>query len=56
LMWATVFGDRDTVSLLLSRGADVDAKARDGMTALNYAKLDGRKDIIDLLRTYGSRE
>ncbi|GJM30286.1 MAG: hypothetical protein DHS20C17_29210 [Cyclobacteriaceae bacterium] len=47
-------GQVDDVNLLLSNGADINAKNKQGLTALHTAKIKGRKDIIEDLITKGA--
>jgi CubicO group peptidase (beta-lactamase class C family) len=42
-------GDLEALKMLLSHGADVNAKNKLGLTALYSAKIKGRKEVIDLL-------
>jgi uncharacterized protein len=44
------------VRVLLENGADVNAKDRDGMTALNWALKSGHSRIIELLKAHGAKE
>lgn len=46
LEWATMKGKINTVSLLLSQGADIKLQDKDGFTALHYAVSYGNTDII----------
>ena len=44
-------GHTETVQVLLDAGADVNAKAKDGITALMWASLSGRRtDTVSLNR------
>jgi hypothetical protein len=54
LHWAAIGGSAKAVGLLLDRGADVDARARFGMTPLHWAALAGRADAADLLVRRGA--
>ncbi|RJP67031.1 MAG: hypothetical protein C4539_10710 [Ignavibacteriales bacterium] len=49
LIFCSGSGDLKTVKLLLSLGANVNAKNETGLTALNNARLNGRKEIINSL-------
>jgi len=42
-------GYKEVVELLLENGADVNAKNKDGMTALMYAAEKGYKEVVELL-------
>lgn len=55
-MWAAVKGQLEAVRLLLKNGADVNAKTRDGKTALKYAQKTGHKEIGELLKAHGAKE
>jgi RNA polymerase sigma factor (sigma-70 family) len=54
-LWVAVRGgDRATVALLLSAGADPDAKNATGLTALHVAAMRGRLDLAELLLAHGA--
>jgi len=53
---ATFGGDLELVRFLLARGANVNAKARNGETALRYAKQHSLKPVADLLVASGAKE
>jgi ankyrin repeat protein len=44
----------DAATLLVERGADVNAKGSDGRTALMQAAGDGRTDLVQLLMDHGA--
>ena len=44
----------EAMQLLIDRGADVQAKDREGLTALDYARRVGREPIIDVLVKAGA--
>ena len=46
----------EMVKLLLAHGADVDARAKDGETALAFAVARNPHDVFDLLKHYGAKE
>jgi ankyrin repeat protein len=59
--WTALFlvardGYSDIVGLLLSRGADVNIKGKDGYTALRWAREQGHKEIVKMLRQAGAKE
>lgn len=47
-------GDLDALTLLLSHGADVNAKIKSGLTALHAAKIHGRAGAVKLLLDKGA--
>jgi ankyrin repeat protein len=49
-------GKRDAVELLITRGANIEAKDIDGHTPLWWAKKEGYTEIIELLRKHGAKE
>ncbi|KAA0146258.1 hypothetical protein FNF31_07820 [Cafeteria roenbergensis] len=51
---AALNGHRDTVELLLDRGADLEAKVEDGSTALSVAALNGHRNMVELLLDRGA--
>ncbi len=51
-MWASTYGHKDIVSLLLSRGAAVNDKNDDGDTALSHARTE---EIKTVLRARGAK-
>lgn len=54
LMLAAFRGDTAAVINLLERGADVNARDRDGDTALMFAAYKGHALVVALLLQYGS--
>jgi|GEM_PF-2163948 len=52
---AAYHGSREVTLLLISSGADVNAKDSAGMTPLQYAEGRGNKDIADILRSKGQK-
>jgi len=42
--------------LLLSKGADINAKENNGKTALSYAVEGSCTEIVELLRKHGAKE
>ncbi len=49
LLWAAGFGHKGIVEMLITRGADVNAKAEGGWTPLHYATGGNDKEIVELL-------
>ncbi|KAA0170630.1 hypothetical protein FNF28_01392 [Cafeteria roenbergensis] len=54
LIVAAEHGHKDTVELLLDRGADLEATDDDGSTALVFAASGGHKDTVELLLDRGA--
>jgi ankyrin repeat protein len=48
--------DPEIVKLLLEHGADVNAKDKDGWTALRRAEKRGSKEIVESLKAHGAKE
>ena len=55
-MAASHEGHIDIVKLLLDKGADVNAKSKDGDTALKAASVKGHTEIVELLKAHGAKE
>jgi len=55
LMGAAFFGHEEVVRLLLSRGADVNARCCEGATPLIYATMGGRRAVVELLLANGAK-
>jgi hypothetical protein len=53
-MMAAYSGHMEIVKLLLGKGAEVNAKANDGGTALSVARRNGHTDIVQLLEKASS--
>ena len=51
---AAALGQKDTVQLLLAKGADVNAKSNDGETPLQVAAITNSKDVAELLLAKGA--
>ena len=49
-------GDKEIVDLLLSKGADVNNKDKNGVTPLHWAAKLGHKEVVELLRKHGGVE
>ena len=47
-------GRLETIELLISKGADIDAQGAGGWSSLNYAASSGRKKIVELLIKKGA--
>ena len=54
--WARVFHMQfvDTVKILLDRGAEVNAKTKDGVTTLMRAGIGGNTSIVKMLLEHGA--
>ena len=55
LMFASSNGKLDLVKYLISKGADVNLKAKDGTSALSLALKDKNDDIIKILKANGAK-
>jgi len=53
---AVTDGEIEKVNLLISKGADVNAKNNTGMTALDLAEQRGHIKIVELLKKHGAKE
>ena len=51
---AVADGEIERVKLLISEGADVNAKDENGLTPLHHAGREGHKEIVELLLTHGA--
>jgi ankyrin repeat protein len=56
LLWTAFVGKPDAAAALLSGGADINAKGRDGRTTLDQAKISMNQELITLLRERGAKE
>jgi ankyrin repeat protein len=56
LLWTVFIGKPEAAAALLSGGADINAKGRDGRTALEQAKITLNQPMIELLRERGAKE
>eukprot|EP00906_Rhabdomonas_costata_P027400 RCo038919 len=52
LHYAVGYGNKETVQLLLERGARTDIKTRSGFYAYEYAEHRGYQDILELLKKH----
>ena len=51
---ASLYGNLETVKILLEQGADVDLQSNDGNTALIYASRDGNLETVKFLLEQGA--
>ncbi|MBU0600637.1 ankyrin repeat domain-containing protein [bacterium] len=56
LVDATKRGDISTVQALLAKGAEVNAKDKDGITALMEASAQGHIEVVQALKQAGAKE
>ena len=54
LLWAAGFGHKEVVGMLITKGADVNAKSGGGWTPLHYATGGNDKEIVLLLIAKGA--
>ncbi|MBN2551447.1 MAG: ankyrin repeat domain-containing protein [Spirochaetales bacterium] len=54
LIWAARTGNQAGCEVLISRGADVSARDREGNGALHHAVMMGRPQLVDFLLVYGA--
>ena len=55
-MCASSRGNAEIVKVLLAKGAGVNAKAKNGFTALKLASRESHAEVVDLLKAYGAKE
>jgi len=53
LHWA---GDKEVAKLLISKGADIEARNNNGLTPLGFASFNGHKEVAELLLKHGAKE
>jgi len=56
LMMAASNNKPELVKFLLSKGADINAKAKDGSSAIGLAVKENDKDMVALLKENGAKE
>jgi ankyrin repeat protein len=54
-MKAAIAGRKDLVRALIDAGARTDLKDKQGRDALQWAEINGRTDVVDLLRRAQTR-
>ena len=54
-MWAADFGYTAAVQALLDAGADVNAKDKEGVTALMEAQENGHTEVVEILKKAGAK-
>eukprot|EP00042_Codosiga_hollandica_P034646 m.244605 g.244605 ORF g.244605 m.244605 type:complete len:242 (+) comp54465_c0_seq10:136-861(+) len=52
LMWAVYVGPKDPVQVLLARGANARLQDAQGLTALDYARREGKADVVAILEEH----
>ncbi|NPA58483.1 MAG: ankyrin repeat domain-containing protein [Aquificae bacterium] len=52
LHWAVFYGHGDIVRLLLMHGANPDIKDRNGITPVDVARINGRKEMLKILEEF----
>ena len=52
--WDVFAQNKEVAALLLENGADVNAQANSGWTALHYASRDGLTEAVELLLDHGA--
>ncbi|WP_051654723.1 ankyrin repeat domain-containing protein [Persephonella sp. IF05-L8] len=52
LHWAVFYGYKDIVQLLLMHGADPLIKDKDGITPIDVARINNKKEMLKLLEKY----
>ncbi len=53
---AARYGHKEVAELLITKGADINAKDDGGKTALSYAVEGGYTEIAEILRKHGAKE
>ena len=56
MMFAAERGHTETVKALLKAGANLNAKDKEGKTALKYAKENSHTETVQLLKKAGTKE
>ena len=54
MTWATLFGQTEVIELLIQKGADVNARNRNGTTPLHGAVFLGQTEAVELLIQKGA--
>jgi ankyrin repeat protein len=52
LFYASQYGHLEVARLLITHGADINAKNHDGQTAIDIAEENDKKNIVELLRSF----
>ena len=53
---AALRGHKEIAELLISKGADVNARDKSGFTPLNWASNQGHTAVVELLKMHGASE
>jgi hypothetical protein len=54
-MLASAFNKEKLVNFLIQKGANVNAKANDGTTALSLASAEDHQNIVEILKANGAK-
>ncbi|MHC4620153.1 MAG: ankyrin repeat domain-containing protein [Planctomycetota bacterium] len=56
MLVAAYTGDPEMVTILLEKGADVNASTENGVTALLMARQNGHAEVVNLLEKAGAKD
>ena len=56
LHWAAYYGRKDIAKLLLMQGADMYQKDKYGLTPIDVARINQKKEILELFKRYKSKQ
>ncbi|WP_293448535.1 ankyrin repeat domain-containing protein, partial [Persephonella sp.] len=52
LHWAVFYGHKEIIKLLLMQGADPLIKDKNGITPIDVARINGKKDVLKILKNF----